>query len=122
MDLRHARTDRVLETRLAEALMGALFPCDLGDGIEVLHDVEQIEIEMDVDLDEDRWESVPYEKIELVFESSPGFPAFDDVAAALLDQNAFESSPVWDTLPFSPFEVNALETVPYPRQFEESDF
>src|SRR5512135_1842799 len=56
----HVRTESALETRLAEALMSALYPCDLGDGIEVLHDVEeQIEIEMDCDLGDDAWDSAP---------------------------------------------------------------
>jgi hypothetical protein len=105
----HPRT--ALETRLAEALMGALFPCDLGDGIEVVHDVEQIEIEMDCNLDEDAWQSAPYEKIEILFETAPALP-FEDIAAALLDPNAIERSPVWDTLPFTPCDVD--ETVPYP--------
>jgi hypothetical protein len=45
-------TTRQLETRLAELLMSQLLPCDLGDGIEVLHDVESIEVEMECDLDD----------------------------------------------------------------------
>lgn len=56
--------------------MGALSPCDLGDGIEVVHDVETIEIEMDCDLADPpiaddagthqfvRY-SAPYERIEI---------------------------------------------------------
>jgi len=59
-----------LETRLAESLMFALFPCDLGDGIEVVHDVEHIEIELDCDVGEDGWYSAPYERIEIEFEAS----------------------------------------------------
>lgn len=39
-----------LETRLAELLMNQLVPCDLGDGIEVVHDVESLEVEMECDL------------------------------------------------------------------------
>jgi hypothetical protein len=39
-----------LEVRLAELVMTQLAPCDLGDGIEVVHDVEALEIEMDCDL------------------------------------------------------------------------
>ena len=31
--------------------MAALAPCDLGDGIEVVHDVEALEIEMDCDVE-----------------------------------------------------------------------
>ena len=42
-----------LETRLAELMMAQLDPCDLGDGIEVVHDVEAIEIEMECDLGDD---------------------------------------------------------------------
>jgi hypothetical protein len=41
---------QVLANRLAELLMSQLLPCDLGDGIEVVHDVEAIEVEMDCDL------------------------------------------------------------------------
>ena len=65
-----------LESRIAEVLMGALSPCDLGDSIEVVHDVETIEIEMDCDLadppvaDDDGTShfvrfSAPYERIEI---------------------------------------------------------
>jgi hypothetical protein len=39
-----------LEARLAELLMTQLDPCDLGDGIEVVHDTEALEIEMECDL------------------------------------------------------------------------
>jgi hypothetical protein len=39
-----------LEDRIAELAMAALAPCDLGDGIEVVHDVEKLEIEMDCDI------------------------------------------------------------------------
>jgi len=88
-----------LESRLAEVLMGALFPCDLGDGIEVIHEVEVIEIEMDCDLGDQAWESAPYERIEIRFESATA----EDVS---------------DTIPFSLFEVIDTviqETVPYPR-------
>jgi hypothetical protein len=65
-----------LESRIAEVLMGALSPCDLGDSIEVVHDVETIEIEMDCDLADPpvaedvgtqqfvRF-SAPYERIEI---------------------------------------------------------
>lgn len=68
-----------LDSRIAEALMFALAPCDLGDGIEVIHDVEAIEIEMDCDLDDDAY-SAPYETIEL--------------------SGDVELGSVWDTLPF----------------------
>jgi hypothetical protein len=41
-----------LQTRLAELELSVLFPCDLGDGIEVIHDVEDaVEIEMDCSID-----------------------------------------------------------------------
>jgi hypothetical protein len=66
-----------LESRIAEAFMAALAPCDLGDGIEVVHDEERLEVEMDCDLAEPvvlddlastvefaRF-SAPYERIEL---------------------------------------------------------
>ena len=46
-------TPQLLENRLAELLMSQLLPCDLGDGIEVVHDVEEaIEVEMECDLDD----------------------------------------------------------------------
>jgi hypothetical protein len=73
-----------LETMIAELMMRELDPCDLGNGIEVIHEVEAVEIEMDCDLEEDspgRWfdeefarnikahrfllESAPYERIEI---------------------------------------------------------
>jgi hypothetical protein len=43
-----------LETRLAEFLMSQLDPCDLGDGIEVVHEVESLEVEMDCDLGDEQ--------------------------------------------------------------------
>jgi hypothetical protein len=43
-----------LASRLAEVVMAQLAPCDLGDSIEVVHDVEDaVEIEMECDLDEE---------------------------------------------------------------------
>jgi hypothetical protein len=51
--MRTAATHTVLEARLAEVLMAALAPCDLGGDIEVVHDVESVEIEMDCALDEE---------------------------------------------------------------------
>lgn len=43
----------ILANHLAELLMKNLAPCDLGDGVEVVHDVEDaVEIEMDCDLDD----------------------------------------------------------------------
>src|SRR4051794_25089738 len=41
-----------LQTRLAELMMSQLLPCDLGDGIEVLHEVEAIEVELECDVDD----------------------------------------------------------------------
>jgi len=39
--------------------MAQLAPCDLGDGIEVVHDVEDaVEIEMECDVDEEELEDV----------------------------------------------------------------
>ena len=117
---------QVLETRLAEVLMGALFPCDLGDGIEVVHDVEMIELEMECDLGEDAWDSTPYEKIELIFEAvAAPFEDFSARERVALDLEAYERSSVTDTLPFETYEpslpfvriVDSVlnETVPYPR-------
>jgi hypothetical protein len=108
------RKESALEARLAEALMFALFPCDLGDGIEVVHDVEQIEIELDCDLDDDAWYSTPYETIEIRFEPAAVAPVFETVDVRELA--AIERSPVWDTLPFAPIEPSDLHhTIPYPR-------
>ena len=89
-----------VETRLVSALLNALFPCDLGDGIEVVHDVEVIEIELECDLDDHgAWESAPYEKIEILFDA--------------LDAPVTDAA---DTLPFElVFDTFAVETVPYPR-------
>ena len=42
-----------LESRLDELLMAQLDPCDLGDGIEVIHDVELLEVELECDLGDD---------------------------------------------------------------------
>jgi len=55
--LAHSR----LETLLAEVLLADLVgPCDLGDGIEVVHDVEDdLQIEMDCDLDDHAADFVP---------------------------------------------------------------
>jgi hypothetical protein len=47
-----ASASAALENRLAELLMSVLAPCDLGDGIEVVHDVEVVEIEMECALDD----------------------------------------------------------------------
>jgi hypothetical protein len=95
----HLRPDSALDTRIAEALMLAFFPCDLGDGIEVIHDVEEVEIEMDCDLDDDGY-SAPYETIELVCEAAASMPAFEHLSLGMLDLDDFERSTVWDTLPF----------------------
>src|SRR5262245_58504689 len=46
-------TRSMLEIHLTEVLMRELARCDLGDGIEVIHDVEAVEVEMDCDLEDD---------------------------------------------------------------------
>jgi hypothetical protein len=51
--MKMARSSPILETRLLELLMAELAPCDLGKGIEVVHDVEAVEIEMDCDIEVD---------------------------------------------------------------------
>ena len=44
-----------LQTRIAELELSVLFPCDLGEGIEVVHDVEEaIEVELDCSVDDTR--------------------------------------------------------------------
>jgi hypothetical protein len=71
-----------LENRLAEVLMSALSPCDLGDGIEVVHDTETLEVELECSFDDDTLVddelgthqfvrfSAPYERIEVQFDAS----------------------------------------------------
>ena len=95
-----------LENRLVEVLMGALSPCDLGDGIEVVHDVEAVEIEMDCVVEDDdaielsgsttkfaREElgthrfvrySAPYERIEVQLDANAFLRATIEEAQALL--------------------------------------
>jgi hypothetical protein len=73
------RADR-LETRLAEVLMSALSPCDLGEGIEVVHDTETLEVEMECSIEEVVDDdlgthqfvrfSAPYERIEVQIDAS----------------------------------------------------
>jgi hypothetical protein len=53
------RSPPALQARLAEMLMSALAPCVLGGDIEVVHDVESLEIEMECTLDEDEDEDSP---------------------------------------------------------------
>lgn len=114
----HFRSESALETRLAETVMSALFPCDLGDGIEVVHDVELLDIEMDCDLGDDSWESAPYEKIELRLDFAA--VPFEDLSARervtlhSLGLASLERSHVTDTLPFALVEPEQV-TVPYPR-------
>ncbi|HTR56464.1 MAG TPA: hypothetical protein VMJ10_37580, partial [Kofleriaceae bacterium] len=99
----HLPTESALETRLAELSMRDLFPCDLGDGIEVLHDVELVEITDDVDY------SAPYVSIEIEHPPPPAaVAALDERAIVELGPNPFVRSPVWDTLPFSPFEPGVV--------------
>jgi hypothetical protein len=107
-------TGSLLQTRLAELLMAQLAPCDLGDGIEVVHDVEAVEIEMDCDVDDDDPEDVantirfardalgsdelgthqcvrysaPYERIELVVDANAFRRATIEEAKALLRSRA----------------------------------
>jgi hypothetical protein len=47
------RSTSSLETTLMDVLMAELAPCDLGKGIEVIHDVEAVEIEMDCEIEID---------------------------------------------------------------------
>jgi hypothetical protein len=102
-----------LASRLAEVMMAQLAPCDLGDGIEVVHDVEDaVEIEMECDLDEDEPEDVartfrfarlpveevgthqfvrysaPYDRIELVVEPNAFLRATIEEAKTLLRTRA----------------------------------
>ena len=100
----------LLEARLAELMMRDLSPCDLGDGIEVVHDVEAVEVEMECDLEDAddnpmRWfdeefagtlkfarepgtrqfvrESSPYERIELQIDPSAFLRATNEEAMQL---------------------------------------
>jgi hypothetical protein len=105
----HPRAESPLQTRIAEVVMSALFPCDLGDGIEVVHDVEVLEIEMVCDLDDDSWYSAPYERIEIQLDPAAVAPAIEDLSsreriAALSMLDTVERSAVWDTLPFAPYD------------------
>jgi hypothetical protein len=104
----HLRTESALETRLAAVLMRHFFPCDLGEGIEVVHDVEVIEIEMDCDLEDDAWHSAPYERIEIQFDPAAAAPAIEDLSSrervAAFHINATENCSASDTLPFAPYE------------------
>ncbi|HEX5064431.1 MAG TPA: hypothetical protein VFV99_33880 [Kofleriaceae bacterium] len=76
-----------LATRLAELVMTQLDPCDLGDGIEVVHDVEALEIEMECDVNDPApvepmpVEAAPVDDIASTFPFARQ-PA-DDVAATL---------------------------------------
>jgi len=57
--------------------MSALAPCDLGDGIEVLHDVEDVEIEMDCALDDDEGRDDEVSERDAA-DTLPEHPAFDE--------------------------------------------
>ena len=115
----HLRTESALENRLIEALLRDLFPCDLGDGVEVVHDVEMVEIEMDCELGDDY--STPYERIEIHFAPTSALP-FAEVSRERVPilgaLNAFERSPVLDTLPFAPFDPSDVreDAVPIARK------
>ena len=139
----HLPTESVLESCLAEVVMRALFPVDLGDGIEVVHELETLEIEMDCEIDDDAAYSDAYERLELEHEPAAGIvPApgewmFHAHLASPDVRIDLERSPIWDTLPFAPYEPpdvaedlvtgrftrvdSALvrdtlaDTVPYPR-------
>lgn len=90
--------------------MRDLVPCDLGDGIEVIHDVELIEVEMECDVED---EAAYYESIEIDHGPDAAVPviaALERMAALGFDASAVVRSPVWDTLPFSPFETAELAT------------
>ena len=89
-----------LEIRLAELMMRQLAPCDLGDGVEVVHDVEVLEIEMDCDLAEEPLPvgddvgthqfvrfSAPYERIEIQVDVSAFRRATIEEARRLLRSN-----------------------------------
>jgi len=101
------RTRSALEIRLAELPMRDFFPCDLGDDIEVIHDVELVEIEMDCD-DLDLDFSAPYESIEIEHPPAVIAAAVEERAVLDVGPNAFVRSPIWDTMPFSPFEPSAV--------------
>lgn len=101
----HLQTEFALQDRLIEAVMRAAFPCDLGDGIEVVHDVEALEIEMECDLEEAGAYSEAYERIEIAPEPNLWLASAEDLATARFTR-VLDSSLVRDTL---------AETVPYPR-------
>jgi len=103
----HLRTQSALEIQIAELSLRDLFPCDLGDGIEVIHDVELVEIELDCDTDVADF-SAPYESIEIDHDHAPEPVTRVIEDHAVLEPSGFVRSPVWDTLPFSPFEPSAV--------------
>ena len=69
-----------LESRLAELMMAQLDPCDLGDGIEVVHDVESIEIELECDVSDDAQDDDPDRTLELSREAIEALEAMADDA------------------------------------------
>lgn len=89
-------TSAILEARLAEAVLRDLFPCDLGDTIEVVHDVEVLEIELECEVEP----SEAYDKLEL----DP--PQVSEDLATARFARVLEPALVRETL---------AETVPYPR-------
>ena len=108
LQMKMARSSPILETRLLELLMAELAPCDLGKGIEVVHDVETVEIELDCDVDDEVVDDVactmrfarepndelgthqyvrysaPYERIELVVDANAFVRATIEEAKTLL--------------------------------------
>jgi hypothetical protein len=80
-----------LESRIAEVMMSALMPCDLGDGVEVVHEVETLEIELDCRMDDEADElastasferlSAPYERIEIQLDANAFIRATIEEAA-----------------------------------------
>lgn len=69
-----------LENRLAELMMAQLAPCDLGDGIEVVHDVEDIEIELECDLGDAAQDDAADRTLELSREAIEALDAIADEA------------------------------------------
>jgi hypothetical protein len=72
--MRTASASAALEYRLAEMMMSVLAPCDLGDGIEVIHDVEVVEIEMECSLDDAEDDGAPD-----AADTLPEHPVFDEL-------------------------------------------
>ena len=104
-----------LEIRLAEVLLATLDPCDLGDGIEVVHDVEDdLEVEMDCDLEDDGRDAAG--AVQFMFAAQPDFMP---LAADADLPPALPPIPTPPALP--PVDDDAVGTIQFERQAAHSE-